>query len=311
MNNTASKSLTLGISFALLNAFMLAGMSLFAKQLAAYLGPVEVTFFRSLFGASVLLAWFLLSGNLSLLKTASPLKHMFRGLIGTMGVILGIWALALMPLAETTVLLFTSPLFTVLLSYPMLKEKVGIYRLGAVFMGFLGVLLVVGPFTTHEKLPLLGIAVGLGWGFFSGLVDVWLRLMGKTENANTTTFYFLLFGLFSTSLHWPFATLQSDSFSIPALWLILGLGTTGVICQLAKTHSYRLGEVAIIAPMMYTMIIWSMIFDYLFWNNAPSWNVIAGALVIVASNIFIVVRESYLRKKKILHTEPVENIPGA
>ena len=223
--------------------------------------------------------------------------HLFRGTIGTIGVVLGAWALSIMPLAETTVLLFTSPLFTVLLSYPVLGERVGKYRLSAVAIGFLGVVIVANPISeTGMHIPLLGLIVGLGWGFSSGLVDVWLRKMGKTENANTTTFYFMLFGTLTTALHWPFATVQLGAFSSITLWIILGLGVTGLIAQLAKTHSYRLGEAAVIAPMMYTMIIWSMLFDYLFWDKIPTLNVILGASLIIACNIFILYREIYLKK---------------
>lgn len=295
---TASKSLSLGITFALANAFMLAGMSLCAKQLAPYFGPLEIISLRNAFGVAVMLAWFVMAGKLVLLKTDRPLVHLFRGTVGTFGLVLGVWALALMPLAETTVLLFTSPLFTVLLSYPILKEKVGPYRLGAVLVGFLGVVLVVNPFSAHAALPVLGVLVGLGWGFSSGMVDVWLRLMGKTENANTTTFYFLLFGMLVPGLHWPLATLHESSLSTPVLVFILGLGITGLIAQLSKTHSYRLGEAAIIAPMMYTMILWSMLFDYLFWTKIPSWNVMAGSTIIILSNIFILYRERVRRRQQ-------------
>lgn len=299
MTDETRKNLALGVAFALLNACMLAGMGLFVKKLSVYFGPFEVTFFRNAFAALALFIWFIAARRTDLFKTGKPLMHLFRGTIGTIGIVLGAFALSMLPLAETTVLLFTSPLFTVLLSYPVLGERVGIYRLSAVAVGFLGVLVMVNPFDESlTRLPWIGVMVGLGWGFSSGMVDIWLRKMGRTENPNTTTFYFALFGILSTGIHWPWAEIKPDSFSTPALLFILGLGITGLIALLSKTHSYRLGEASIIAPMMYTMIIWSMLFDYLFWDKVPTLNVIGGASIIVACNIFILYREMWLRRAR-------------
>ena len=285
----------MGILFAAINAFMLAGMSLFAKLLATYFGPVEVTFFRNIFSLVALFLWLFFAGKLFLLKTKRPWAHLFRSTIGTIGIVLGAWALAIMPLAETTILLFTAPLFVVLLSYPVLKEPVGIYRLSAVFFGFMGVIVMANPSSNVNELPFLGLIIGLGWGFFAGCVDLCLRWMGKTENSTTTVFYFVLFGTITTGLHWPFAEIKPNSFSIDALWIIVGLGMTGLLSLLSKTQSYRLAEASLIAPVMYSMIIWTMIFDYIFWAKEPSINVIIGATMIIASNIFILYRESRVK----------------
>lgn len=292
MNMPSRTPLLMGIFFAAINAFMLAGMSLFAKLLATYFGPVEVTFFRNIFSLVALTLWLVFAGKLVLLKTRRPWAHVFRSAIGTVGIVLGAWALSIMPLAETTVLLFTSPLFTVLISYAVLKEDVGAYRLGAVLFGFTGVIIVANPMSDVSILPLYGILIGLGWGFSSGCVDACLRWLGSTENSMTTVFYFVLFGTITTGLHWPLAEVQPNSFSLDALWIIIGLGTTGLLSLLAKTQSFRLGEASIIAPIMYSMIIWTMIFDYMFWDKVPSANVIIGATMIIASNIFILYREA-------------------
>ena len=297
MNFSEKTPLFMGILFAAINAFMLAGMSLFAKLLATYFGPVEVTFFRNIFSLIALFGWLLFVGQLGKLKTQRPLAHIFRSAIGTIGIVLGAWALSIMPLAETTVLLFTSPLFTVLISYLVLKENVGIYRFGAVLFGFSGVVIVANPMSDVSTLPLLGILIGLGWGFSSGCVDACLRWLGSTENSMTTVFYFVLFGTMTTGLHWPWAEIKPNSFSLDAVWIIIGLGTTGLLSLLAKTQSFRLGEASIIAPIMYSMIIWTMIFDYIFWERTPSINVIIGATMIIASNIFILYRESRGKSK--------------
>lgn len=289
--------LFLGIVFAVINAFMLAGMSLFSKLLATYFGAVEITFFRNIVSLIALGGFLIFFGKLALLKTKRPMMHLIRSAIGTSGIVIGTWAITLMPLAETTILLFTSPLFVVLLSYPVLREPVGFYRLGAVLVGFLGVLIMINPTSGVSNLPLLGIILGLIWGFESACVDLCLRKMGKTENSTTTTLYFVLFGSIATGLHWPYAEIKPNSFSIEAFWIILGLGATGLLALLAKTQSFRLGEASIIAPIMYSMIIWTMLFDYLFWDKIPQINTVAGACIIIASNMFILYRETTKAKR--------------
>lgn len=284
--------LWMAIGFASINAFMLAGMSLFSKLLAQYYGPLEVTFFRNVFSLGALFLWMAFSGHLALLKTGRPRAHLFRGAIGTAGIVLGMWAVSLMPLAETTILLFTSPLFTLLMSIIVLKERVGPYRIAAIIAGFTGVIIVANPFAHGGlHLPLLGLIAGLGWGFFSGAVDTTLRWMGKTENAVTTTFYFMLFGSIATGLHWPFAEFKQEAFSMNALYFIVGIGACGLLSLLSKSQSFRLGEATLIAPMMYTMIIWSILFDYLFWGKLPAHTTLIGGAIIISANLFIMYRE--------------------
>ncbi len=303
-------SLIPAIGFASLNALMLAAMSMCAKLLATYFGPLEVTIFRNIISLAALFAWLFFARQLFVLKTERPWAHLFRGAIGTAGIVLGMWAVSLLSLAETTVLLFTSPLFTTILSVIFLKERIGLPRIAAVLCGFMGVIIVAAPWgmMNGEKLaiPLLGLAVGLGWGFFSGSVDACLRWIGTTEKSTTTVFYFALFGTIATALHWPFATIHPDSFSSPALMLIVGIGVAGLISLLAKTQSFRLGKASTIAPIMYTMIIWTTLFDYLFWDKIPTWNVIAGACIIIVSNLFILYREN--RKPKA--NKPAADING-
>lgn len=292
-NTKVKDHLLLAITFAMLNAGMLAGMSLFAKLLSQYYGAIEVTFFRNLVSLIVLFAWIFFAGKLFVLKTERPWAHVFRGAIGTVGIVFSMLAVSILSLSETTVLLFTSPLFAIILSAIFLKERIGIFRIGAVICGFIGVLIIAAPWNGFS-IPILGLIAGLSWGFLSGSVDTCLRWMGTSEKSTTNVFYFALFGTIATAFHWPFAQIQPGAFSPHALWIILGLGATGLLGLLFKTQSFRLGEASIISPVMYTMIIWSMLFDYLFWNNMVKINVVIGAAIIISSNLLIF----YLEQKK-------------
>ena len=299
MQGTKPKDqLLLAIAFACVNAAMLGFMGLFAKLLSEYFGPIEVTFFRNFVSLIALALWLVFAGKLVLLKTRRPGAHVFRGLIGTTGITCGMLAVSILPLAETTILLFTSPLWTLIFSWVFLKETIGPYRISAIIMGFIGIVIMANPSDGALALPLLGLIAGLAWGLCSGAVDTTLRWMGSTENASTTTFYFMLMGSLLTALHWPFAELKDNSFSIEALWMMCGLGIVGLIALLTKTQSFRLGEASVIAPIMYTMILWSVLMDYLFWDVIPGWNVILGGAIIIGSNLFVLYRENLKQRLK-------------
>ena len=105
----------------------------------------------------------------------------------------------------------------------------------------------------------------------------------------------MLFGTLTTAVHWPFAEYTPASFSLIPILIICGLGGCGLLSQLSKSQSFRLGEASTIAPIMYTMIIWSALFDYLLWDKVPGWNVITGGFIIIASNLFILYRENKKR----------------
>ena len=301
----------LAIGFAVFNAFMLAGMSLSAKWLGDYFDAIEVTFWRNAASLVLLIGWFLVIKKLDFFKTDRPKAHIIRGSVGTVGIVLGMYTVSVLSLAETTVLLFTSPLFTLLLSIIFLKENVGLYRAGAILIGFIGVAITALPgiLDNENIFPILGLAAGIGWGFCSGSVDAILRWMGKTEDAYTTTFYFMLFGTIACGLYWPFSATPIDSIEQNSIITVIGiialLGFTGTTALVAKSQSYRLGEASLIAPIMYTMIIWSVLFDYIFWERIPSWNVILGAAIIVAANLFIMRRE-YKKKSQINKCEGVQ-----
>jgi len=204
------------------------------------------------------------------------------------------WTFQLMPITEGVVLSFSSPFFVILLSYPLLGEKVGIYRIGATMLGLVGVVIMIG--FDQSVLTSKGIAVGMAFAFFNGLVLVMLRQLGKTEHALTTVFYFLTFGLIITAPYAPFADIViPDQFYWPYL---LGLGIAGLSSLIFKTESFRHAPASVIAPIAYSILIWSAVLDFLIWNHVASHNIWLGATIIILSNIIILWREHTKSKTK-------------
>lgn len=225
------QNLILAVAFALLNAVMLSAMSLCAKLLGSYFAPIEITFFRNASSFIFLIAFLFFAGSLrSIHKTAHPVAHLIRSSIGTLGIVIGMWSFILSPRAVATTLFFTAPLFVVMLSPFILSEKIGPLRIGGVVVGFCGVGVIAYPAFTEmggQDLTILGVTIGILYGFVAGCVDICLRWLGKTESSSTTTFYFLIFGILATALYWPFSPKAPWDLNLDALTIIFFLGLTG------------------------------------------------------------------------------------
>jgi len=283
-----------GAGFSAINAFMLSCSAVVCKFLAEYFGAIEIIFFRNLFGIPLLVIGFLILRQTLTLKTERPWHHLLRSSIGTVAVIIGVWAISLLPLAEMTILFFTCPMFVIILSAIFLKEKIGIYRISAVIACFIGVIIIASP---ENDITPLALTTGLLYAFGAAAVDICLRWLGNTENSSTTTFYFLTFGLIATALYLPASnTIQNFEWSWPLLLLLTGLGVSNIIALLAKSQSFRLAEASIIAPITFTMIIWAGLFDYIIWNRIPSLELIIGGTIIIASNLIVIYREEIKKK---------------
>lgn len=274
-----------GVFHALTAAIMLTTMNMFAKLMSAVHDPVEITFYRNLVAIILLLIGLAALKKLHLLKTDRPWAQFIRSAVGTTGMVFCVWTISLMPLTTATAFIFTAPLFVILLSYPLLKERVGPLRFVAVLIGFSGVLLITQPEGGVTGLPVI---VGLCAGFLNGLVAICLRWLGNTENTATTNFYFFLYGLIGTAIAMPFI---HDTPTADTSLYIAAIGVVGLLSLLFKTQGYRLGPAALISPISYTMLIWALLFDYFIWEDIPSLSVIMGAVIIISSNIFIIWRE--------------------
>lgn len=271
--------------------FLLSAMFALAK-LASDRGVnlLELLFFRQAIAVLPVLALVLSGPGIGSLRTQRPLKHMTRTAVGATGMALNFATVAMLPLAETQTLWFTTPLFATILSALVLRELVGVHRWSAVAIGFIGVLIVVQPQSGH--IPLLGAMLGLGAAFVTAIVTILLRQMGRTEAPLTIVFWFATMSAIPLGCVLPWFWQAHDTLT----WaLIIAMGVTGGLGQIALTYSLRLAPVSVVAPVDYTSLIWSTAFGALLFGALPTpWTWI-GAPVIIASGLYIVWREHRLR----------------
>ena len=266
-------------------------------------GPVpvgQVVFYRSLFALIPLFAWsFFTVGPIAAIRTKRPIYHVGRSTMGTTAMFANFAALKLLPLATVTAFSFLQPLFAVMLAALLLHERVGRYRWTAVVVGFAGVLMMIEPhgglaaiLTLHSS---RGVTYALAFSFLSAMVVILIRQMSATERGEAIVFYFMASGAVVGGIVMMFdhATLGWNAI----MWLVLS-GLIGGVGQIFLTYCYRYAEPSLLASFEYISMIWAMVLGYFVFAEMPQTMVLAGAGVVIASGLFIVLRERRLHVER-------------
>jgi drug/metabolite transporter (DMT)-like permease len=266
-------------------------MNVFAKYLSAGHSVIEIAFYRNLVACvPFLMAAFIFGRREILVIQSKPRIIAVRAILGTVTLLTTFAAYSLMPMAETTVLMFTASLFIPVLGVVFLKERVGPYRWSAVLAGFVGVAIMVNP--TGET-NTLGVTIALCAALLQAFMSILLRHLGGHELPQTITFYFFVIGTFLTGLALPFVATGPTLAEIP---LFFGVGLSGAGAQWLYSIALKHTPAAVVAVLNYSSIVWAMLFGWLIWNDWPLPVVLVGAGVVIASNMLIAWRESRLRR---------------
>ena len=216
--------------------------------------------------------------------------HLYRGGLYVIGAFAFLIALRFLPFAEVVAIAFAGPMFMTLLGRFVLKERVGWHRLGAVLIGFAGVLFVIQP--TSDALHwavILPLIVALS----DAIRDLVTRKMAASESnlriVFSTASIFALAGLCTVIAGWH--ALRSQDL----VWFGLS-ACTFVLAHFLMVEAYRYGQLAAVAPFRYIQIIWAILAGLLFWGEKPSTAVFTGIGIICASGIYIAWREAMARK---------------
>lgn len=289
----------LGMGAAVGAYFMFSVMFMFAKVLSETHSVIEIAFYRNVIGClPFLFIVFALGRREILVLRTRPAWVAFRAVLGTVSLVVTFWAYSLMPLADTTALLFTASLFIPVLGVIVLKESVGPWRWSAIAIGFVGVMIMTRP---SGEVLVLGVSVALFAAFLHATLQIILRYLGRYESPATISFYFFIIGAVLTSAAMPFIAVMPTVAEIP---LLLGVGLSGAAAQWLLSVAYRNARAAIVTVFNYTSIVWAMLFGWLIWNDWPVTTVLIGALIVIASNVLIAWRESR-RRSPTLPSRPV------
>ncbi|NKB75631.1 MAG: EamA family transporter [Gammaproteobacteria bacterium] len=282
-----------GILLFLGNLIVMVAISALAKRLVEDYPVSQVLFFRYLFVAIPMIALVTMTLGFSTLKITRYRDYAVRTSAGIVSLGLFFYAISKIPLAEATLLSYISPIFIVMLSIPVLGEKIGVYRWAAVLMGFVGVFIIVQPGTASFNLGTMA-AVGASMG--SAIVSIWLRLLSTTEKVSTinaihNSMGAIVFGCWIWIEGWVAPQGFFD-------WgLLVSIGLLGCFQQYLFASSFRFSEASLIAPFEYLILVFSAAVGYWFWSEIPVLTTWIGGIIIVCCGLSIMYRQHYHQKK--------------
>lgn len=293
-----------GVIYMLLACALFAGMSVLVKELSGRISFIEQMFFRSFFALPVVMLIVFrrigLRGDLAgALRTRRFPGHVLRALSGTAAQSCSFFALGLLPLAEQTALTNTTPLFVTLLSIPLLGEKVGIHRGGAVLAGFLGIVIIAlgqGAFTGDiGGAARWGMVAALAHGMFSAGTTMLVRTLSATETSGTIVLWQSLLMTFFTLFGLPFVWVTPGPLD---LLMLIAVGVIGGLAQVLLTEAWASAQVSFLAPYSYSALLWAVLFGWIAFGDVPSLSTLAGAAAIVLASLYIMHREIVRRGTK-------------
>lgn len=224
--------------------------------------------------------------GLGVMRSNSPGKQFLRSgfLLGS--TIFNFSALQYLPITVTTTIMFAGPVFVTLLSIPLLGEKVGIYRLMAVFVGFLGVIVVMQPWGTAFH-PAMFLSIGALCS--ASLYFVMTRMLAGVESNATSQLWSsglasaVLVPFVITSWQWPE--------TLTGYVVLVLIGIFGAAGHILATSAHRLAEASILAPVIYIQLGLAALAGVLVFHTWPTPWTFVGGLIIIASGLFIWQRE--------------------
>ena len=269
--------------------FCFASMDATAKYLMKEIGPAQTIWAR--YTVQALLVTVLILPKISIYgKTKYPKLQFVRSVALMMATTLFFFAFSRLGLAEASAIFNISPVLITLGAFLFLREQIGPRRVIGILVSLLGALIIIRPgsgvFTIYAILP-------LGAAIFYSTYSLATRFVGTDESPWTSLFYSAIFGAICYSIyivfHW-----NPMSNNALLLTIIIGLfGTTGHICLI---KALTLGEASLVAPFIYTNLLFTTIWGVVLFGNFPDFWTIAGALIIVAAGIYVWARDRAVRQ---------------
>ncbi len=288
-------------------ACVVIGMTFFAAQdalMKEYLPSYTIwmlLFLRSCMAVLVLVPLIVIIGSPSMLRTQFMWVHLVRGSLFAVGFSIFYMAFPFMGLAEATTIFFSAPLIIAVMAVVFLKERIGEHRIGALALGFVGVLIAINPtslvFTWISLLPLLSAVL-------YAASQILARHIGERESSLTVGLYtlavsgpivlvmgfvmnqFLTFGPEFSHLRWAFPSIPMDH-----VIGILCIGVTGLTGYVLLSRAYQVAEPSRISLFDYCYLPIATTMAFVFFAEVPPLNTVIGMVLVVVSGVYIGIRE--------------------
>ena len=269
-----------GIVWLSIGAFLFSITDVIVKLLGRKFDPMELALFRYGIGMIILTPIFIKMG-LENLKTKKIGLHIIRMLLAMLAQV-GIFITVInIPLADATAIFFSKPLFTTIIAVFLVSEIVSKRRWSATAIGFLGVIIMVRPGDGSMNLiALVGVAAALTFA----IANVLIRVLSRTEPPNRILFYYHIGGIIVFTGPAIFVWQTPIGIEWVLLISVAVLTTIGMTCFV---RAFSIGEANAVGPIEYVRLIYAAIFGYLVFSEIPSLWTGVGAILIIASAIYI------------------------
>jgi drug/metabolite transporter (DMT)-like permease len=282
--------------------FIFTSTSAMIRLLSTQIESVQTAFFRAVISVILLLPM-IAAGRVKPWHSKRIAGHFWRTAMGTASMVLGFYAVSMLPLADATAIAFSQPLFSVVVAALILGEKVRWRRWSATIIGFAGVLVMVRP---GEGSLQLGALVALA---NAAAVALSILLVRRLSDSETPLMILTQFAIFSTIL------LTVPAIVVwrwPDLWgwvLAFGIALSATIGQYFWVQAFKSGEMSAVAPFEYMRLPFAVFVGWLIWGEMPVIWTYVGASIVIGSALYIAHREHQLareRRRAALAPRPLE-----
>ena len=285
MIRTISKPEVIGIFFAIFAYLAFSLLDTIQKTLIIYYSVFQILFIKYFFTFFLSLIESKRKKNFKFYLTSNWKLQLLRSLLSILESGCFILAFRYLSLADAHSIGALTPIVVVVLSYIFLREKISPRIWFAVFIGFIGVLIVMRPgLTVFDPASLIPLAAA----FFLGLYQIVTRKVSAVDKNETSLFYAGIVGMFLMGL---ISFFYWKPISVDFILMFLGVGalySSGVYFQIVALSKAR---ASIVQPFHYTLIFWSIIFGFLFYKDIPDLFTITGAVVIIISGVYIFIKK--------------------
>lgn len=279
-----------GLALVVVSTVAFAGMQALIRYTSKEVHPFEIVFWRNLFGLAALAPFFVRHG-LSVFHTKRLHHHALRNGMHLCSMLMFFTGVSMTPLATTSALSFTSPLFAAIGTVVLLGERMKARRVAALVVGFIGTLVIIRPgFIELHTGSLLILASSFVWG----VVMVNIKALGTSESSVTSTAYMAAImtplSLIPAALYWTWPSLEM----IGCLAL---MGLLGTIAHIALAQAFRETEATTVLPADFLRLIWASLLGYAMFGEVPEALVWVGGAMIFGATAYIAYREAQLARR--------------
>jgi drug/metabolite transporter (DMT)-like permease len=271
--------------------FIFTSTSAMIRLLSTQVESVQTAFFRAIISVILLLPM-IAAGRVKPWRSKRIIGHFWRTAMGTGSMVLGFYAVSMLPLADATAIAFSQPLFSVVVAALVLGEKVRWRRWSATVIGFAGVLIMVRP---GEGSLQLGALVALA---NAAAVSISILLVRRLSDSETPLMILTQFAIFSTILLTVPAILV---WRWPDLWgwmLAVGIALSATVGQYFWVQAFKAGEMSAVAPFEYMRLPFAVFVGWLIWGEMPVIWTYVGASIVIGSALYIAHREHQLSRER-------------